>query len=439
MIESLFLMVIFSAFGWVMLMALLFFCRIKIPERVLSESVKFYSLYMTGLTFALFVFSWLKSPGAYLFEYPDWIKVGNYSFKFEVIVDMLGSTYALLSCALVGVIFKFSRNYLHREEGYFRFVFLLSTLLLGLMAVSFSRTLDMLFGGWELVGTASVLLIGYFYNQNQPVRHALRAIVSYRLCDMGILAAYSWTHLYLHTTDFLTLPDMLSHAHGEVALLIVGFFVIWASLAKSGQLPMSSWLPLAMEGPTPSSAIFYGALSVHLGPFLLIRMYPYLAHYKILLVMVGVVGGISALYASSVARTRTDAKTMLAYSTISQVGLIYIEISLGLTNFALFHMVAHASLRTYQFLRSNSVIQDFYENPMVQQNRPITRSYGLEKLFSRELKKKLYIHALHGWHLDYINNKIIDGILFPVKLFLKFERKWMELDTKILKWILGKG
>lgn len=436
--EILFLSLLVTPFVWITILALIFFLKIKISEKLLSESVKYYSLFMVAVGFLLFARTWLKSPQISIYDYKDWIQVGDYSFKLQFVVDLLGSTYALLSASLIGIIFKFSRNYLHKEQGYFRFIFLLSTLLFGLVIVSFSRSLDILFGGWELVGTTSVLLIGYFYNQNQPARHAVKAIISYRLCDMGILAAYSWAHHYLHTTDFFKLPLVLSHAHGEWALVGVGLFIIWASLAKSGQLPMSSWLPLAMEGPTPSSAIFYGALSVHLGAFLLIRMYAYLSHFPILLIIVGLVGATSALYASFVARTRSDAKTMLAYSTISQVGLIYVEISLGFLNFALFHMVTHASLRTFQFLRSSSVIQDFYENPVVQQNKPVEKRYFIESLVSNKMKKKIYIHALHGFHLDYLNLKIINGLLFPVKMFLNFEKKWMDIDRKILKWILGK-
>ena len=439
MIENLFQTIFFGAFTWIVLLGISFILKIKIPEKILSEMVKFYSFAMVSLSFILFIVTFIESPSFLMLDYHDWLHVGDYHFVVKAIVDLQGATYALLSTALIGIIFKFSRNYLHKEEGYFRFVFLLSILMFGLIIVSFSRSLDLLFAGWEMVGTASVLLIGYFYNQNQPVKHAIKAMISYRLCDMGILAAYSWAHLYMHSTDFLVLPGALGHAHGSAALVLIGLFVIWASLAKAGQLPMSSWLPTAMEGPTPSSAIFYGALSVHLGPFLLLRFYPYLKHFPVLLVLIGVIGGVSAVYATMVGRTRSDAKTMLAYSTISQVGLMYIEIALGWTNFVLFHIVAHASLRTYQYLRSSSVIQDFYDNPTVVHNVEIKRRLALEKFVSPNLRKKIYVHALHGFHLDYFTSKIIDIICYPAKTYITWEKKWMELDNKIFKKLLGKG
>jgi NADH-quinone oxidoreductase subunit L len=409
----------------------------------LSETVKYFSFYMFLLSLGLLGLTFLKSPSSLHLDFNDWIEVGEYSFKIRFIIDLLGATYAALSVTLIGVIFRFSRNYLHREEGYFRFIFLLSVLQFGLIIVSFARSLDLLFIGWELVGTTSVLLISYFYSQPQPVVHATKAIISYRLCDMGILAASAWAHLNLHSTDFAALPQLLSehmgsHGHGTSQFIIIGAFVIWGSLAKAGQLPMSSWLPTAMEGPTPSSAIFYGALSVHLGPFLLLRFHEYFSHFPSLLIAIGLIGTVSAIYATMVGRTRSDAKTMLAYATISQVGIIYVEIALGFTNFALFHMVTHASLRTYQFLRSSSIIQDFYDNPAVEQNKSIQRKHSFENLVSLDYKKKIYVHALHGFHLDFFTQKIIDGFLFPFKMYFQFEKRMMELDTKFIKAFIKK-
>lgn len=439
MIENFFLILITTSFFWVLTLGIVFFTRVKIPEKFLSDSVKFVSLLLTFVSFLLFAMSFYHSPSRVLLDFNDWISVGNYQFKVRFVVDLLGSTYALLSSALIGIIFRFSRNYLHREAGYFRFIFLLSIMLFGLMIVSFARSLDLLFAGWELIGTTSILLIGYFYDKAQPVTHALKAIISYRLCDMGILAASAWAHHHLHSTDFVKISGQLEHAHGHLSLITIGAFVIWASLAKAGQLPMSSWLPTAMEGPTPSSAIFYGALSVHLGPFLLLRFHDYLKNFPSLLILIGVIGFVSALYASMVGRTRSDAKTMLAYATISQVGIIYIEIALGFTNFAIFHMVTHASFRTYQFLRSSSLIQDFHENPMVQVNHPIKRSLSMEKWFRPMSRKKIFVHALHGFHLDYFTGKVIKIFLMPMKIFMSLEKKKMEALNRIFLSAFGRN
>ncbi len=438
-IEIFYLSLLFIPLCWMVILALCFFAQLDLPERFLTESVKWISVAMSLISLTLSALVILNGSKALYFDYPAWLIVGNYTFKLRYVVDLLGSTYALLTSLLVGIIYRFSSNYLHKEEGYFRFIFLLTTLTFGLMTVSFSRSLDLLFAGWELVGTTSILLIGYFYNQVQPIRHSLKALVSYRLCDMGILAAAAWSHHYMHSTDFTIIPELIEHAHaGALSLLFIGFFIIWASLAKSGQLPFCSWLPAAMEGPTPSSAIFYGALSIHLGPFLLLRFYDYFSHFPILLWVVGFVGGASAIYASAVGRTRSDAKTLLAYATISQVGIIWVEIALGFTQFALFHIVAHASLRTWQFLRSSSLIQDFFENPTVLQDKKIHRNLSFEKLASRMVRRKIFIHALHGFHLDYFTNKILDLFLAPFKFYIEIEKKWMSWNNKFVKLIIKK-
>lgn len=438
MIENVFLAILVTPFVWVCFLALTFFLRINIREDYLSSLVKYLSLFMSILGIILFSTTFFHSPAFMMVNYPNWINVGDHPFKLGFVVDLLGATYALLSSLLIGIIFRFSRNYLHKESGYFRFIFLLSILLFGLILVSFSRSLDLLFAGWELVGTTSVLLISYFYMRPQPVKHAFKAIVSYRICDMGILAAAAWAHHYLHSTDFILMRDHIPHAHGGVALVFIGIFIIWASLAKSAQLPMSSWLPTAMEGPTPSSAIFYGALSIHLGPFLLLRFYDYFTFFPILFWPIGVIGATTAIYASLVGRTRSDAKTMLAYSTMTQVGLIWVEIALGFTNFALFHIITNASLRTWQFLRSSSVIQDFFENPVVKQDQFIERKLSVEKIFSLKVRRILYIHAMHGMHLDFFTQKFISGFCYPFKLLMSIEKKFMDWDNSLIKKILRK-
>jgi NADH:ubiquinone oxidoreductase subunit 5 (subunit L)/multisubunit Na+/H+ antiporter MnhA subunit len=442
--QYIFLGLLFIPFTWICFLGLTFFARIKLSENFLTGSVKWISIVMSAMGCSLVVLMLFNRSGPLTFDYPSWISIGDYEFKSRFLVDLLGSSYALLTSVLIGIIFRFSKNYLHKEEGYFRFIFLLSILMLGMMVISFSRSLDLIFVGWELVGTTSVLLIGYFYVQVQPVRHSIKAVISYRFCDMGILAAAAWAHHYTHTTDFTELPKLLDSPHlqtghgGALALTFIGFFVIWASLAKSGQLPFSSWLPAAMEGPTPSSAIFYGALSIHLGPFLLLRFYDYFVHFPVLLWIVGIVGVVSALYASAVGRTRSDAKTMLAYATISQVGLIWVEIALGFTQFALFHVVVHASLRTWQFLRSSSLIQDFVENPVVQQHEIIHRNISFEKYFPGSFRKKIFIHALHGFHLDFLTQKTLDILSWPLRAYFEFEKKWLELNNVFVKFIFRK-
>lgn len=436
--ENLFLFLLGAPLALVCILGSLFLMRIRIGERVLSFIAKYFSLIMVSAALWLFMLAWFHSPSELLLEYAHWIEVDEYNFGVPIIIDLLGATYALLTACLIGIIFRFSRNYLHREEGYFRFVFLLIVLWGGLNLVSFAGSLDLLFIGWELVGTTSVLLISYFYTQVQPVRHALKAIVSYRICDMGILAAAAWAHHHMHSTEFQEIAKHVDPSHATPTLIFVGLSIIFASLAKGGQLPMSSWLPTAMEGPTPSSAIFYGALSVHLGPFLLIRSYDYLKMFPSLLIVIGVIGGLSAVWATLVGRTRSDAKTMLGFATITQVGIIFIEIALGFTNFAMFHMVAHASLRTWQFLRSMSLIHDFFENPIVKQDIVIRRGLSFLQFLSPLAQRKIYVHALHSFHLDYFTGRVIRGVSFPMRVIFAMEKRMMNWDNELLSRMLRK-
>ena len=170
---------------------------------------------------------------------------------------------------------------------------------------------------------------------------------------------------------------------------------------------MSPWLHRAMEGPTTSSAIFYGALSIHLGPFLLLRTAPLWSAHPGLRLLIGSIGAISALYGAIIGRTRCDAKTTLAYATIAQVGVIYIELALGLQSLAIVHLFAHSGLRTWQFLRSSSLIQDFQENPLFSENIRIGKSASLESFFPAALSRKLYVHAMNGFYLDALLQRFI--------------------------------
>jgi NADH:ubiquinone oxidoreductase subunit 5 (subunit L)/multisubunit Na+/H+ antiporter MnhA subunit len=129
---------------------------------------------------------------------------------------------------------------------------------------------------------------------------------------------------------------------------------------------------------------------------------------------------------------------MLAYATISQVGIIWVEISLGFTQFALFHVLTHASLRTWQFLRSASLIQDFVENPVVQQHEIIHRNISFEKYFSGRIRKKIFIHALHGFHLDYFTQKTISILTWPLRAYFVFEKRWLDLNNGLVKFLFKK-
>lgn len=323
------------------------------------------------------------------------LTVGSYSWRAVLLVDRLSVTYLALIGLVYPAIVRFSLPSFHREEGAPRYWFLVTLLAFALTAVALAGNIDVLYLGWELVGVTSVMLISFFRRNLRGTQNSLRALIYYRLCDVCVLAAAIWMHHAFLGAEFSRLSEA-----AMPAALGVSFLLLAGTLAKSAQLPMSPWLHRAMEGPAASSAIFYGALSVHLGPLLLLRTSTlWMQHPSVRWTMVGV-GLVTATFATLVGRTRPDAKTSLAYATMTQLGLLYVELGLGLHTLALVHLCAHAGLRTWQFLRSSSLIQDFQDSPLVGTDVRLRRGSHWERLLPARLRGPLYLAASRLFWLD---------------------------------------
>lgn len=289
-------------------------------------------------------------------DFGDWLTLGSYHIPAVALVDGLSVAFSLLGATLTMIVARFSRTYLHKEPGFLRFFLLLAMFAAGVQLVAFAGALDVMFAGWELIGISSALFIGYFHERAEPVRSSVRAFTTYRLCDAGFLMAMVSLHELVGTTRLSALPAAATLPHWEVAVIAALFLL--AAMGKSALLPFSGWLPRAMEGPTPSSALFYGGLSIHMGVYLLLRTWP-LLEASIEVRIAGVTIGIAtALYAAAVARTHTDAKGALAHATLAQVGLIVAEICMGFTTLATVHLAGHAMLRVFQYLRAPNAIHD---------------------------------------------------------------------------------
>ena len=179
--------------------------------------------------------------------------------------------------------------------------------------------------------------------------------------------------------------------------VFISLMILLSAAAKSAQLPFSSWLPRAMEGPTPSTAIFYGSLSVHIGVFLLLRTFPFWEHQVSVRILIGVLGLFTSIIASGIARVQSSVKAQIAYASISQIGIIFIEVSLGLTNIALVHFAGNAFLRTYQLLVSPSAVTYLIR----EQNYTLApRVDTFEDSLPKRLEYSFYILCLNEWNLD---------------------------------------
>ncbi|WP_237225962.1 proton-conducting transporter membrane subunit [Rubinisphaera sp. JC750] len=300
-------------------------------------------------------------------EVGNWVLIEetglHFFFHLKFVFDRLSVPFTILSFVLCGVVGAFASSYLHRDDGYSRFFLLYAVFLLGMVVSSLAGTIETLFFGWELVGLSSALLVAYFHTRPGPVRNGLRIWTIYRFSDAAFLLAALMLHHLAGAGEFDRL--MGSGAWPEGTATVAGSSVFWVGLllliaaaGKSGMVPFSGWLPRAMEGPTPSSAVFYGALSIHLGTYLLLRVSPLLDVSPTLRICVLAMGFISAVYGAIVSRVQTDVKNALAFASLTQVGIITMEIGAGLYYIALIHMIGHATLRTLQLLRAPSVLKD---------------------------------------------------------------------------------
>jgi NADH-quinone oxidoreductase subunit L len=377
----------------------------------------------------------------------EWVDVSEYQFSIKFVFDRLSVPFAILTFVLCGVIGAFATRYMHREPGYNRFFVLYSIFMLGMIITSLAGTIETLFTGWELVGLSSALLVAFFHERASPVQNGLRVWIVYRISDAALLIAsvvmhhaVTMHHVHPHG-DFELLLGAghgVSWPAGQVdlpnqTLLLIGFLLIIACAGKSALVPFSGWLPRAMEGPTPSSAVFYGALSVHLGAFLLLRISPLLDASWALSGSVIALGLITAAFASFAGRVQTDIKSALSFASLTQVGLIVAEIGLGyfwqpLRYVALVHILGHACFRTLQFLRAPTLLYDYgtIENALGQR---LLRVATVETAWMPSARQAwLYRFALEKGYLDsWLMTWIVTPLLNLLRLCDGFERRWTAL------------
>lgn len=371
------------------------------PEKVVSRVTQ---VVYSGITLACGVLAWLLySSGATSLkvELGDWFVAGEYRFPLTLLADWLSLPMAALTIVLVGIVTAFSARYLHRDRGFFRFFLLLHLFAFGALLAFTAGTYDLLLGGWELVGITSVLLIAFFDERREPVRNSIRVFAAYRLADLGLLLAIFFIHYSPH------------------AYTTIGLLLLVAAAGKSAQFPFSGWLPRAMEGPTPSSAIFYGAISVHLGAYLLLRSSHIIDQSPWASAAIFFIGAQTALVATLVHRVSPDAKTSLAYAAMAQLGIVFVEISLGFPRLALAHIIGHAIVRTLQFLRAPSMLHDYHRVHAAAGGHLAKTGAVYERLVPQGLQVWLYRAGLERGYYDSLLERYVIG---P---FLRFTR-WLE-------------
>ena len=325
-------------------------------------TISFWCSHAMGLSIMALLVLWAVA-GFPNHEY-QWLtlyETDDYSFPLLFYLDRVGAAFLFCTWAIFSIIVKYCRVYLHRESGYKRFFLTIFSFVFGLNLVILSGSIDILFAGWEIVGIASFLLIAFYRHRIQPVRNSLRAYTIYRFCDIGLLLGSWMSHMLFHEsqhfsqlTNLFNNPAMPPAGYGS--LWLVSTLILIAASGKSAQFPFCFWLPRAMEGPTPSSAIFYGALSVHLGVFLLLRTTPIWSYHYLTRLSVFNIGLLTVIIASISEKTQSNIKGKIAYASITQVGFMFMELALGLEALVLVHFMGNAFLRCYQLLVSPSIV-----------------------------------------------------------------------------------
>jgi len=351
----------------------------------------------------LFIISWIASgyEGINIKEFVVYQTTG-YEFFIDLYFDFVTAVYLFVGSFLTFLITIYSRYYLHRESGYKRFFNTILFFFLGYNIIIFSGNFETLFIGWEVLGISSFLLIAYYRDRYLPVRNAFKVFSIYRLGDICIiLAMWMSHHLWHHNVTFLELNNSVLVNAELQDHFSMGFFIslmiLIAACVKSAQFPFSSWLPRAMEGPTPSSAIFYGSLSVHIGVFVLLRTFPFWEpQYEFRWILAGI-GFVTSILSTLTSRVQSSVKSQIAYSSISQIGLIFIELALGFEVLALIHFAGNAFLRSYQLLVSPSVVtylirEQFYKFT------PRPRPKG--RIVFDVLTNSIYVLCVKEWNLE---------------------------------------
>ncbi len=385
--------------------ALGFLVSLFIPGKreIQLSRVAFYTAGLNLLSLMVFVVFWIFSGAPelnikdiFLYRSP------HYEFLLDFYFDKIAVVYLLVGSMLTFLITIYSRYYLHRESGYKRFFNTILFFYLGYNIAVLSGNFETLFIGWEILGISSFLLIAFYRDRYLPTRNAVKVFSVYRIGDVGILLAmWASHHLWHENITFMKLHNQLlvhEHLAGHTLLgVFISVMIVIAAAAKSAQLPFSYWLPRAMEGPTPSSAIFYGSLSVHFGVFLLLRTHPFWENQISVRILIALLGLSTSIVATFIAQVQSSIKSQIAYASVAQIGLIFIEISLGFENLALFHFAGNAFLRTYQLLVSPSLVsylirEQFY-NFEPHKDRSSIRLY-------EKLQNTLFILSIREFGLD---------------------------------------
>ena len=307
----------------------------------------------------------------------SWISVGTLHVPAALLMDQLSITMCLFVTGISALIHLYSIGYMKGEKDFRKFFLYLNLFVFSMLLLVMANNLVLTFVGWEGVGLCSYWLVSYYFDRDAAASAGKKAFIYNRVGDVGMLVAMFLLFSRLHTLTYVTIFTRAGTLTPTIATLVV-LTLLLAATGKSAQIPLFNWLPDAMEGPTPVSALIHAATMVTAGVYLLVRMSPVLALSHSGRMTIAVIGGVTAFVAATIATSQKDIKKVLAFSTISQIGYMVLAVGVGAYSAAIFLMISHAFFKALLFLGSGSVIhslngeQDMRKMGGLQKYLPLT-------------------------------------------------------------------
>jgi NADH-quinone oxidoreductase subunit L len=340
-------------------------------------------------------------------------------------LDPLSSVFMLIITGVGLCIFIFATGYMHGDTGFYRFFAYLGLFMFSMLVLVMGSNFLMMFVGWEGVGLCSYLLIGYYFDRKEAGDASRKAFITNRIGDFGftlaifgIIATFGSVQYTDVVAQAAAYPIEQLGSWGLMSWLALGLFI--GAIGKSAQIPLYVWLPDAMAGPTPVSALIHAATMVTAGLYMLTRTNVIFLHSQTMMLVVAIVGAVTALFAATIGITQNDIKKVLAYSTVSQLGFMFLACGVGAFSIGIFHVMTHAFFKALMFLGAGSVIHGMHHE------QDMRRMGGLAKYMP-----KTYMTFLAGW-------LAICGIIPFSGFWSKDEILWQTASTSIIPggWIL---
>ena len=314
------------------------------------------------VSFAVSIFFFLKvneTHQAIVINLFDWIKFSNFSVKFGFLLDQLSLLWLLFVTGIGSLIHMYSISYMHDDENLHKFFAYLNLFIFFMITLVMGSNLLIMFIGWEGVGLCSYLLIGFWHKNQDYNDAAKKAFIMNRIGDLGLLIGIIIIASLFNTADFIGIHERILEGTNPATLFWIGiaaFALFIGATGKSAQIPLYTWLPDAMAGPTPVSALIHAATMVTAGIFMITRLNFLFDLAPDVQNLIAIIGAITALVAATIGLLQNDIKKVLAYSTVSQLGLMFLALGLGAYQVAVFHVITHAFFKACLFLGSGSVI-----------------------------------------------------------------------------------